>query len=132
VCSYRRKFSDLQRRAQSIRPSDRSLSAGRILSTHCERTGLHGDGIDAGRKRTRHFPRPPLCAQLDRPIVIRAITPKSARIPVCVTWRKSDESPALMAFLEILRELKPAIRKQMEEHSGKKSDQYAFATNRNL
>jgi len=33
-----------------------------------------------------------------------------------VTWRKSDESPALMAFLEILRELKPAIRKQMEEH----------------
>jgi DNA-binding transcriptional LysR family regulator len=54
---------------------------------------------------------------LKRPVLIKPIIPKSAQIPLCVTWRKSDESPALMAFLEILRELKPAIRKQMEEHS---------------
>src|SRR6266403_4698042 len=59
----------------------------------------------------------PRCvASLKRPVLIRSIIPKSARIPLCVTWRKSDPSPVLMAFLKILRELKPAIRKQMEEH----------------
>jgi len=59
----------------------------------------------------------PRCvASLKRPVLIRSIIPKSARIPLCVTWRKSDPSPVLMAFLKILRELKPAIRKQMREH----------------
>jgi DNA-binding transcriptional LysR family regulator len=56
---------------------------------------------------------------LKRPVLIKPIIPKSARIPLCVTWRKSDQSPVLMAFLKILRELKPAIRKQMEERPWK-------------
>jgi hypothetical protein len=50
------------------------------------------------------------------PALAKPIIPKSAQIPLCVTWRKSDQSPVLMAFLKILRELKPVIRKQMEEH----------------
>jgi DNA-binding transcriptional LysR family regulator len=59
----------------------------------------------------------PSCVRsLKRPVLIKPIVPRSARIPLSVTWRKSDQSPVLMAFLEILRELKPAIRKQMEEH----------------
>src|ERR1700756_2395746 len=59
----------------------------------------------------------PSCVRsLKRPVVIKPIIPKSAQIPLCVTWRTSDQSPVLMAFLKILRELKPAIRKQMEEH----------------
>jgi DNA-binding transcriptional LysR family regulator len=59
----------------------------------------------------------PSCVRsLKRPVLIKPIIPRSARIPLSVTWRKSDQSPVLMAFLEILRELKPAIRKQMEEH----------------
>ena len=53
---------------------------------------------------------------LKRPVLLKPIIPKSAQIPLCVTWRKSDENPVLMAFLEILRELKPAVRRQMEEH----------------
>ena len=59
----------------------------------------------------------PRCvASLKRPVLIKPIIPKSAQIPLCVTWRKSDQSPVLMAFLKILRELKPVIRKQMQEH----------------
>jgi len=59
----------------------------------------------------------PSCVRsLKRRVIIKPIIPKSAQIPLCATWRRSDEGPALMAFLEILRELKPAIRKQMEEH----------------
>jgi DNA-binding transcriptional LysR family regulator len=59
----------------------------------------------------------PSCVRcLKRPVVIKPIIPKSAQIPLCVTWRKSDRSPVLMAFLKILRQLKPAICKQMEEH----------------
>jgi DNA-binding transcriptional LysR family regulator len=58
----------------------------------------------------------PRCvASLKRPIVIRAITPKSARIPLCVTWRKSAENPVVSGFLEVLRPAIPAIRKQMEQ-----------------
>ena len=53
---------------------------------------------------------------LKRPVLIKPIIPKSAQISLCATWRRSDDSPVLMAFLEILRDLKPAIRKQMEEH----------------
>jgi DNA-binding transcriptional LysR family regulator len=56
----------------------------------------------------------PRCvASLKRPLVIRSIIPKSARIPLCVVWRKSSDNPALTAFLEILRASRPAIRKQM-------------------
>lgn len=59
----------------------------------------------------------PSCVRsLKRPVLIKPIIPKSAQIPLSVTWRRSEESPAVMAFLEILRELKPAIRQQMEEH----------------
>ena len=59
----------------------------------------------------------PSCVRcLKRPVVIKPIIPKSAQIPLCVTWRKSDQSPVLMAFLKILRQLKPVIRKQMQEH----------------
>jgi Transcriptional regulator len=58
----------------------------------------------------------PSCVRcLKRPVVIKPIIPKSAQIPLCATWRKSDQGPVLMAFLKILRELKSAIRKQMEE-----------------
>ncbi|HWX18394.1 MAG TPA: LysR substrate-binding domain-containing protein [Candidatus Binatia bacterium] len=47
-------------------------------------------------------------------VVIRPIAPKSARIPLCVAWRKSTNNPALAAFLDILRAATPAIRTQME------------------
>jgi len=58
----------------------------------------------------------PRCvASLKRPLVIRSIIPKSARIPLCVVWRKSSDNPAVPAFLEILRASRPAIRKQMEK-----------------
>src|SRR6476646_7090303 len=59
----------------------------------------------------------PRCVRcLKRPVVIKPIIPKSAQIPLCVTWRKSDQSRVLMAFLKILRQLRPVIRKQMQEH----------------
>jgi DNA-binding transcriptional LysR family regulator len=58
----------------------------------------------------------PRCvASLKRPVVIRAITPKSARIPLCVTWRKSSKNPVVSGFLEVLRLAIPAIRKQMKQ-----------------
>jgi len=58
----------------------------------------------------------PRCVRtLNRPqAVIRPITPKSAPIPLCVTWRKSAHNPALGAFLDILRAATQAIRAQME------------------
>jgi DNA-binding transcriptional LysR family regulator len=58
----------------------------------------------------------PCCVRsLNRPqVVIRPIAPKSARIPLCVAWRKSAQNPALEAFLDILRAATPAIRTQME------------------
>jgi DNA-binding transcriptional LysR family regulator len=58
----------------------------------------------------------PRCVRsLNRPqVVIRPIAPKSARIPLCVAWRKSAQNPALEAFLDILRAATPAIRTQME------------------
>ena len=58
----------------------------------------------------------PRCvASLKRPVVIRSIIPRSARIPLCVVWRKSSDNPAVTAFLEILRASRPAIRRQMEK-----------------
>jgi DNA-binding transcriptional LysR family regulator len=58
----------------------------------------------------------PRCvASLKRPVVIRSIIPRSARIPLCVVWRKFSDNPAVTAFLEILRASRPAIRKQMEK-----------------
>src|SRR5215471_19856642 len=58
----------------------------------------------------------PRCVRtLNRPgVVIRRILPKSARIPLCIVWRKSAQNPVLTAFLEILRTAIPAIRNQME------------------
>ena len=58
----------------------------------------------------------PRCVRsLNRPhVVIRPIAPKSARIPLCVTWRKSAHNPALAAFLDVLRAAMPAIKAQME------------------
>jgi len=57
----------------------------------------------------------PRCvASLKRPVVIRSIIPRSARIPLCVVWRKSSDNPAVTAFLDILRASRPKIRKQME------------------
>jgi len=58
----------------------------------------------------------PRCvASLKRPVLIRSIIPKSARIPLRVAWRKSSDNPAVLAFLEVLRASRPAIRKQMEK-----------------
>jgi DNA-binding transcriptional LysR family regulator len=58
----------------------------------------------------------PRCVRsLNRPVVIRPITPKSARIPLCVTWRKSAENPVVSGFLEVFRPAIPAIRKRMEQ-----------------
>ena len=58
----------------------------------------------------------PYCVHtLNRPhVAIRSITPRSADIPLCATWPKSADNPALMAFLEILRAAKSAISAQME------------------
>ena len=42
----------------------------------------------------------PRCVRsLNRPVAIRAIAPKSARIPVRATWRKSSENPVVSGFL---------------------------------
>jgi DNA-binding transcriptional LysR family regulator len=58
----------------------------------------------------------PRCvASLKRPVVIRSIIPRSARIPLCVAWRKSSDNPAVTAFLEVLRASRAKIRKQMEK-----------------
>jgi hypothetical protein len=94
------KVPDLQKRAQSIRRSDRSLSPRRILASHCQRAKLHGDSVGADRERARHFPRHALRVQLKPPVGIRAIAPKSARTPLCVTWRKSSENAVVSGFLE--------------------------------
>jgi DNA-binding transcriptional LysR family regulator len=56
----------------------------------------------------------PRCvASLKRPLVVRSVIPKSAQIPLCIVWRKSSDNPAVLAFLEILRASRPAIRKQL-------------------
>ena len=49
-----------------------------------------------------------------RHVVIRAITPKSVGIPLCVAWRRSVQNPTVPAFLEILRGAASSIRRQME------------------
>jgi len=49
-----------------------------------------------------------------RHVVIRPITPKSGRIPLCVAWRKSANNPTLAAFLDVLRAAIPSIKTQME------------------
>jgi len=55
---------------------------------------------------------------LHRPqVVIRPITPKSARIPLCLVWRKSAENPALDAFINIVRAAKPSIQKMMSRRA---------------
>ena len=58
----------------------------------------------------------PRCVRsLNRPhVVIRRITPKSERIPLCVAWRKSANNPTLAAFLDVLRATIPSIKTQME------------------
>src|SRR5438477_9878668 len=58
----------------------------------------------------------PYCVRtLNRPhVVIRAITPKSADIPLCVAWRRSVQNPTVPAFLEVLRAAASSIRRQME------------------
>ena len=47
-------------------------------------------------------------------VVIRPISPKSARIPLCIAWRKSEKSPIVAAFLDNLRAAAGQIRAQME------------------
>ena len=47
-------------------------------------------------------------------VAIRPISPKSARIPLCVAWRKSEKSPVIAAFLDTLRAAANQIRAQME------------------
>jgi DNA-binding transcriptional LysR family regulator len=58
----------------------------------------------------------PRCVRsLNRPhVAIRSITPSSNPIPLCAVWRKSDDNPALPAFVDILRKATPRIRTQME------------------
>ncbi len=58
---------------------------------------------------------------LNRPqVVIRPITPKSAPIPLCLTWPKDVENPALAAFVKIVRTAKPTIQAMMT--SGRRVD----------
>ena len=47
-------------------------------------------------------------------IAIRPISPKSAPIPLSVAWRKSEQNPAVAAFLDNLRATIHHIRAQME------------------
>ena len=47
-------------------------------------------------------------------IAVRPISPKSAPIPLCVVWRKSEQDPAVAAFLDNLRAAIRQIRAQME------------------
>lgn len=47
-------------------------------------------------------------------VAIRPIAPKSAQIPLYATWRKSEQNPAMAAFLDTLRAANPQIRAQME------------------
>jgi DNA-binding transcriptional LysR family regulator len=46
-------------------------------------------------------------------VAIRPISPPSARIPLCLVWRKSVANPALEAFIEIVRSKKAAIQALM-------------------
>jgi DNA-binding transcriptional LysR family regulator len=57
---------------------------------------------------------PGIVKSLNRPrVVLRAITPKSADIPLCLVWRKSVENPALEAFVKIVRAAKPSLQRKM-------------------
>jgi DNA-binding transcriptional LysR family regulator len=47
-------------------------------------------------------------------VAVRAIAPKSAQIPLCVVWRKSEQNPAVGAFLDALRAAIAGIKNQME------------------
>jgi DNA-binding transcriptional LysR family regulator len=47
-------------------------------------------------------------------IAVRPISPKSAQIPLCVAWRKSEQNPIVAAFLDNLRAAIRQIRAQME------------------
>ena len=55
----------------------------------------------------------PCCVRsLNRPVAIRAIAPKSARIPLRATWRNRPKSQSCLGFWQ---ELRPAIRKRMKK-----------------
>jgi DNA-binding transcriptional LysR family regulator len=47
---------------------------------------------------------------LNRPyVVIRQIAPSSSAIPLCLVWPKGNGNPAVAAFLEVVKSLKPEI-----------------------
>lgn len=49
-----------------------------------------------------------------RATVLRPIRPASGRLPLCAVWRAGSPDPVLRSFLEVLRAVKPAIKKSME------------------
>lgn len=49
-----------------------------------------------------------------RTTVLRPVRPPSDKVQLCAIWRTGEPEPVLQSFLEVLRTVKPAIRKQME------------------
>src|SRR5476651_1674261 len=49
-----------------------------------------------------------------RATVLRPIKPPSGKLPLCAIWRAGAPEPVLQSFLEVLRLVKPTIKKQME------------------
>jgi DNA-binding transcriptional LysR family regulator len=49
-----------------------------------------------------------------RATVLRPIMPPSGKLPLCAIWRVGAPEPVLQSFLEVLRLVKPAIKKHME------------------
>ena len=50
-----------------------------------------------------------------RKTVLRPIRPASRKLPICAIWRAGSLNPVLQPFLDVLREAKPAIKKEMEQ-----------------
>lgn len=47
-------------------------------------------------------------------VVFKEITPASAEVPLVMAWGRNSDSPTLSAFVDVMRELRPAICAQME------------------
>ncbi len=56
-------------------------------------------------------------------VVFREVSPASDEVPLVMAWPRDNESPALGAFLDVVRELGPEIRAQMEcaAHLGRRA-----------
>ncbi|WP_221031225.1 LysR family transcriptional regulator [Actomonas aquatica] len=72
-----------------------------------------GIGLVPGCVACRHVPG----------VEFRELSPRSDDVPLVMAWGRDNASPTLGAFLDVVRELKPAIQAQMEgaAHCGRTS-----------